>query len=79
MSLPRDGSRQHEGQDIFAPKGTSVYSATEGVVFRISCVQLGGNCIFVMGPGGRRYYAYLERYAKDLREGDEVTTATLLG
>lgn len=80
FGAPHDGSREHEGQDIFAPRGTPVYSATKGVVFRIGYGQLGGNYVFVMGPGGRRYcYAHLERYAKDLREGDEVTTATLLG
>ena len=27
---PRDGGRLHEGQDIFAPRGTPVLSATEG-------------------------------------------------
>ena len=29
--------------------------------------------------GLRYYYAHLERYADDLREGQEVTTDTLLG
>ncbi|MER3483466.1 MAG: M23 family peptidase [Meiothermus sp.] len=80
FGAPRDGSRTHEGQDIFAPKGTPVYSATQGFVWRIGYGELGGNYVFVMGPGGRRYYyAHLDRYAKDLQEGDAVTTGTLLG
>ncbi|GEM84966.1 M23 family metallopeptidase [Meiothermus hypogaeus] len=76
----RSGWRTHEGQDIFAPKGTPVYSATSGFVWRIGEGQLGGLYVFVVGPGGRRYYyAHLERYAPGLKEGQKVTTRTLLG
>src|SRR5215208_2430492 len=32
---PRGTGRRHEGQDIFAPKGTPVLSATSGFVFNI--------------------------------------------
>ncbi|MFN2491723.1 MAG: M23 family metallopeptidase [Pyrinomonadaceae bacterium] len=32
---PRDGGRLHEGQDIFAPPGTPIFSATEGYVLNI--------------------------------------------
>jgi murein DD-endopeptidase MepM/ murein hydrolase activator NlpD len=32
---PRDGDRLHEGQDIFAPQGTPVLSATKGYVANI--------------------------------------------
>lgn len=80
FGAPRGGGRLHEGQDIFAPKGTPVYSATEGIVTRIGEGELGGLYVFVMGPGGRRYYyAHLEAYAKDLNEGDLVTPETLIG
>lgn len=80
FGAPRSGGRQHEGQDIFAPRGTPVYSATEGVVVRMGYGQLGGNYVYVLGPGGRRYYyAHLDAYAKGLEEGDEVTTSTVLG
>ncbi len=76
----RSGWRIHEGQDIFAPRGTPVYSATSGFVWRIGQGQLGGLYVFVVGPGGRRYYyAHLERYAAGLKEGQKVTTRTLLG
>ncbi|WP_337867810.1 M23 family metallopeptidase [Meiothermus sp.] len=76
----RSGWRTHEGQDIFAPRGTPVYSATSGFVWRIGQGQLGGLYVFVVGPGGRRYYyAHLERYATGLMEGQKVTTRTLLG
>jgi murein DD-endopeptidase MepM/ murein hydrolase activator NlpD len=77
---PRDGSRLHEGQDIFAPRGTPIFSATEGYVARIGDNSLGGQTISVVGAGGRTYYyAHLEAYAPHLAEGDFVTTQTLLG
>ncbi|MDX2006232.1 MAG: M23 family metallopeptidase [Meiothermus sp.] len=80
FGAPRGGGRLHEGQDIFARKGTPVYSATEGIVTRMGYGQLGGIYVYVMGPGGRRYYyAHLDKYADGLEEGDLVTPQTRLG
>lgn len=77
---PRPGGRLHEGQDIFAPRGTPIYSATKGLVIRMGYGQLGGLYVMVLGPGGRRYYyAHLDQYADGLQEGDLVTAQTLLG
>ncbi len=77
---PRDGGRLHEGQDIFAPRGTPIFSATDGYVARIGDNSLGGQTVSVIGAGGRTYYyAHLESYAPHLVEGDRVTTQTLLG
>jgi murein DD-endopeptidase MepM/ murein hydrolase activator NlpD len=77
---PRDGSRLHEGQDIFAPRGTPVLSASKGYVVNIGENSLGGQTVSVIGAGGRvYYYAHLEAYAPNLAEGDYVTTQTLLG
>ena len=79
-SAPRGGGRIHAGQDIFAPRGTPIYAATPGFVWRISERRLGGKTVTVIGGGGLRYYyAHLERYADELFEGQEVTTDTLLG
>lgn len=78
--VPRGLGRIHEGQDIFAPRGTPIYSATEGYVWRIGTSQLGGLVVWVVGAGGRRYYyAHLERYGETIQEGDYVTTDTLIG
>jgi len=52
----RAGGRSHSGQDIFAKKGTPVYSATEGYVLRVGENRLGGKVVFIYGAGGRRYY-----------------------
>jgi murein DD-endopeptidase MepM/ murein hydrolase activator NlpD len=77
---PRDGARLHEGQDIFAPRGTPILSATEGYVAHIGDNSLGGQTVLVIGAGGRTYYyAHLESYAPHLAEGDWVTTQTVLG
>lgn len=77
---PRGNDRQHQGQDIFAPRNTPVYSATKGFVWRIGENRLGGNTLSVVGAGGRiYYYAHLEKYADKLQVGDEVSTDTILG
>lgn len=76
---PRPGDRTHAGQDIFAARGTHVRSATAGVVLRKGVGALGGNYVFVLGAGGRRYYyAHLDA-PSDARIGDRVTTETVLG
>lgn len=78
---PRDGGdRRHEGQDIFAPRGTPVLSATDGYVVRVGENKLGGRTVSVMGAGGRiYYYAHLDAYAPEISFGDYVTPQTVLG
>jgi peptidoglycan LD-endopeptidase LytH len=77
---PRGADRLHEGQDIFAPKGTPIFSATDGYVYKIGQNNLGGQTVSVIGAGGRfYYYAHLDSYGPGIAEGDRVTTRTLLG
>ena len=77
---PRGTDRLHEGQDIFAPKGTPVYSATSGFVYNVGENNLGGQTVSVIGDGGRvYYYAHLDSYAPGIAVGDLVTRQTLLG
>ena len=76
---PRSGGRRHEGQDLFAPRGTPVRSATDGWVWRIGERTLGGRTVTIVGGAGRRYYyAHLSSYA-DIREGQRVTPDTVIG
>jgi len=76
----RGVDRLHEGQDIFAPRGTPILSATRGLVYKIGENNLGGQTVSVMGAGGRMYYyAHLDTYAQNLAEGDYVTPQTVLG
>jgi murein DD-endopeptidase MepM/ murein hydrolase activator NlpD len=77
---PRGTGRLHEGQDIFAPKGTPILSATPGLVYNIGENNLGGQTVSVIGSGGRvYYYAHLDKYAPGLEIGDRVSTRTVLG
>lgn len=77
---PRGTGRTHEGQDIFAPKGTPILSATNGYIYKIGENNLGGQTVSVISAGGRvYYYAHLDRYAPGLEVGDRVTTRTVLG
>ncbi len=76
---PRGVGRVHQGQDLFAPTGTPVRSATDGYVWRIAERVLGGLTVTVVGGGGiRYYYAHLSAYA-GVREGDRVDPDTVLG
>src|SRR5437763_12629050 len=77
---PREGDRLHEGQDIFAKRGTPVISATDGYIVRIGENHLGGHTVSVIGAGGRiYYYAHLDTYTANLSVGDYVTPQTVLG
>jgi peptidoglycan LD-endopeptidase LytH len=76
---PRDTRRRHEGVDIFASRGTPVRSTTRGVVSRIGTNNLGGNVVWVLGPGGNRhYYAHLDQ-AANIRTGQRIDAGALLG
>ena len=76
----RPEGRRHQGQDIFAKRGTPVHSATAGLVMRVREDRLGGLTVSVVGAGGRiYYYAHLDSYAPGLSVGDPVTTDTVLG
>ena len=76
----RGTDRRHEGQDIFALRGTPVLSATRGIIYNIGENNLGGQTVSVIGAGGRvYYYAHLDSYARGIAVGDRVTTRTVLG
>lgn len=76
----RSQGRTHEGVDIFRPRGTPIFSATDGYVYRIGEGELGGIFVYVLGKGGvRYYYAHLDSVARGLKVGQQVTTDTVLG
>ena len=53
--------RTHKGVDIFAKKGTNLYSATNGVVLYTGTIGLGGKVVLILGPKWRlHYYAHLD-------------------
>ena len=51
----------HKGVDVFAKRGTSVHSATWGVVLATAERGKGGKFVLVLGPKWRvHYYAHLD-------------------
>jgi murein DD-endopeptidase MepM/ murein hydrolase activator NlpD len=75
----RSGGRRHQGIDIFSPKGTPVLSTTRGLVTQVGTNTLGGQVVWVLGPGFEwHYYAHLDRYGAFTR-GDIVQPGDVLG
>jgi murein DD-endopeptidase MepM/ murein hydrolase activator NlpD len=75
----RYGGRRHKGIDILAPRHTPIRSATEGVIEFKGMRGLGGQVVYVIGPGGyRHYYAHLEDYGPQA-VGDWVTAGEIIG
>ena len=72
--------RTHEGIDILAPRGTKVFSATEGLVADLRNNNLGGKVVWIMGPAGTwHYYAHLDDHKRGLSVGDYVKKGDLIG
>jgi murein DD-endopeptidase MepM/ murein hydrolase activator NlpD len=72
------GRREHQGIDIFAPRGTPAVAAADGWVSSTSPNELGGNVVWLWDPvrGHTLYYAHLDRHAvspgQRVRKGDVV-------
>ncbi len=84
FGMPRDGGRrEHHGIDIFAPRGTPVLAAADGLVVRTGDSVRGGLHVWqraVDGAGdslGTLYYAHLDRV--DVAPGTRVRRGDRLG
>jgi murein DD-endopeptidase MepM/ murein hydrolase activator NlpD len=75
------GSRPHEAVDILAPRHTPVQAVEDGTIARLSRSAAGGLMIHQFDPAKRfcYYYAYLQRYAAGLREGQRVAAGDVIG
>ena len=73
------GSRSHEGIDIFAPRGTPVVAAADGLITGATTNRLGGNVVWIWSPSERLalYYAHLERQA--VGPGERVAAGEVVG
>lgn len=77
----RDGcNRSHQGNDLFAARGTPVVAVEDGWVERISQNRLGGLVVWTRGRSGYRYYyAHLDSYAPGLQAGAEIAAGAYIG
>jgi murein DD-endopeptidase MepM/ murein hydrolase activator NlpD len=72
------GARQHEGIDIFAPKGTPALAAVDGTVTAANENNLGGKVVWLR-PKGKNYtlyYAHLDEQlanaGQQVKKGDTI-------
>jgi murein DD-endopeptidase MepM/ murein hydrolase activator NlpD len=67
----RGGTRPHEATDILAPRGTPVLAVDSGAVKKLFNSVRGGLSVYQFDAEGNYcyYYAHLDRYAEDLKEG----------
>ena len=80
FGAPRDaGVRVHQGVDIFAPRGTLVVAAADGIVTSAGINGLGGNVVWQVRPlrGESLYYAHLDRQL--VKAGSYVRRGDVLG
>jgi peptidoglycan LD-endopeptidase LytH len=80
-TAPRSGGRVHKAIDILAPYQTEIYATTSGVIHRLSSDPRGGISIYQVDESGAfvYYYAHLDHYAEDLKEGLVVKRGDLIG
>jgi murein DD-endopeptidase MepM/ murein hydrolase activator NlpD len=78
---PRGDSRAHEALDILAPTGTPVVAVENGTIAKLFLSEAGGITIYQFDPTGRfaYYYAHLDAYAPELRDGHQVTQGQIIG
>jgi murein DD-endopeptidase MepM/ murein hydrolase activator NlpD len=77
---PRSGGRLHQGLDIFAPRGTPLLAAADGIVTQKYVGALPGISVEVTDDKGIQYfYAHLADWAKGLELGQEVKMGQVIG
>ncbi len=74
-----NGTRKHEGIDIFAPFRSPAVAAANGIVTRVNENTLGGKVIFMRPDNSwiNLYYAHLD--SQIVQEGQQVKTGDVLG
>ncbi len=74
-----NGTRKHEGIDIFAPKRSPLVAAADGVITRVGEIGLGGKIIF-LNPDNEDYSLYYAHLDEQLvQRGQRVKTGDTIG
>jgi murein DD-endopeptidase MepM/ murein hydrolase activator NlpD len=75
----RSGGRRHEGTDIMAPYGTTIFAYTNGQISRAGMSGgLGGVVIYLQGDDGNEYY-YAHLQSVSVRAGQRVGVGLPVG
>ena len=71
----------HEAVDIMEPRGTPVHAVVSGMIVKLFLSKPGGNTIYEFDSSGTYcyYYAHLDRYALNVREGARVERGAIIG
>jgi murein DD-endopeptidase MepM/ murein hydrolase activator NlpD len=78
----RRSGRAHEALDIMVPRHTPVLAVDDGVIAKLFLSQGGGGItIYQFDPTETfcYYYAHLDRYAPNLKEGQRVRRGDVIG
>jgi murein DD-endopeptidase MepM/ murein hydrolase activator NlpD len=69
------GQGRHEAIDIMEARGTPVQAVVDGTIVKLFLSKPGGNTIYLFDEAGEfcYYYAHLDHYAPNLREGMHVS------
>ncbi|HUP46155.1 MAG TPA: M23 family metallopeptidase [Thermoanaerobaculia bacterium] len=78
---PRSGGRRHEAIDILAPRGTPVLAVADGTIRKLFTSKAGGLTVYHYDDAETTcyYYAHLDRYAENVREGMTVARGAVIG
>lgn len=71
----------HEALDILAPRGTPVRAVDDGKLVKLFTSVPGGLTVYQFDGSSRLayYYAHLDRYAENLREGMPLRRGDVIG
>ena len=77
----RGSERGHEAIDILAPSGTQVFAVADGKVTKLFTSKPGGLTVYQFDTSEKfaYYYAHLDRYATDVKEGMTLKCGDLIG
>lgn len=77
----RGGGRIHDAMDIMAAKGTPVLAAADGKIAKLFNSKQGGLTIYQFDTAEIHayYYAHLDSYAANIKEGDSIMRGDVIG
>jgi murein DD-endopeptidase MepM/ murein hydrolase activator NlpD len=77
----RGSERRHEALDILAPKGTPVLAVADGKIVKLFNSKPGGLTVYQFDVAEKYsyYYAHLDRYAPNLKEGQPIRRGEMIG